>query len=216
MKITRLKTKDLIPNERNVRTHSEKQIKEFAKSIEMFGVVRPVVVDENNMLIAGHGLWLTLQHLGIEEVDAVVMTGLSESEKLKLMLADNKIYELGNTNFDYFNEILKEISLGGDLNIPGFDEDILSSLIADDLDVDVNIQNYGTLEDEHIQEIKNQGEELEQKLQKENTILHATDEGVREVELNPEKIQVEVNEDFADGNPRPFVICEHCGEKIWL
>jgi hypothetical protein len=216
MKITRLKTSELIPNERNVRTHSEKQIKEFAKSIKMFGVVRPVVVDENNVLIAGHGLWLTLKHLGIEEVDAIVMQGLTEAEKLKLMLADNKIYELGNTNFNFFNDILKEISLGGDLDIPGFDEDILNSLVAEDLDVDISLKSYGTLQDEHIETIQNQGKELEQKLQNENTVVQATEGGSRQIELNPEKIQVEVNEDFADGNPRPFVICEHCGEKIWL
>lgn len=216
MKLTRFKVADLIPNERNVRIHSEKQIKEFAKSIQMFGVVRPVVIDENNMLIAGHGLWQTLKHLGIEEVDAVVMQGLTEAEKLKLMLADNKIYELGNTNFDYFNDILKEISLGGDLDIPGFDKDVLGSLIADDFMVDEDITNYGKVDQQHIETIQEQGRELEQKLERETKVVHATEEGAKEIVLNPEKIQVEVNEDFSDGNPRPFVICEHCGEKIWL
>ena len=212
----KVKVNDLIPNEKNVRTHGEKQIQEFKKSIEMFGVIRPVVIDENNVLIAGHGLHKALKELGIEEVDAYILKGLTEEKKLKLMLSDNKIYELGTTNFDFFSDILKDISLGGDLNIPGYDEDILNSLIVTDINADKDISKYGEVDDERIEEIKSQGNSFNEKMGKENLTVQSSLDGEKEIVLDPEKIKVEINESFPDGNPRPYVICEHCGEKTWL
>ena len=91
MKIVRKKLSELKPAERNVRIHSEKQVKEFVRSLESFGQIRPIVIDEDNTILAGNGLYAALMAKGESSADCYVVTGLSETEKKKLMLADNKI-----------------------------------------------------------------------------------------------------------------------------
>lgn len=50
--------------ERNVRMHTDKQLTEFRRSVEMFGQIRPIVIDENNVMLAGNGLYETLLSMG--------------------------------------------------------------------------------------------------------------------------------------------------------
>lgn len=95
MKVTRMKLASLKMPEKNVRIHSEKQVKEFVRSLDAFGQIRPIVVDEDNTILAGNGLYAALMAKGETEADVYVMKGLSPNEKKKLMLADNKIYSLG-------------------------------------------------------------------------------------------------------------------------
>ena len=58
----------LRPNPGNVRTHSNKQIRQIANSIKQFGFTAPIIVDENNLILAGHGRWLAAKLLGLHEV----------------------------------------------------------------------------------------------------------------------------------------------------
>lgn len=60
MKQLTMKLKDLVRPERNIRIHTEKQLEEFERSVRMFGQIRPIVVDENNTILAGNGLYETL------------------------------------------------------------------------------------------------------------------------------------------------------------
>src|SRR5688500_18959391 len=76
---------------RNAHTHSKKQIRQIANSIKRFGWTYPILVDENNNVIAGHGRLLASSLLGLREVPVIVMTGLSQLEIRALALADNKI-----------------------------------------------------------------------------------------------------------------------------
>ena len=64
MKITRVKLADMRKMDKNVRKHTEKQIKEYVRSLEMFGQVRPIVVDEDNTIIAGNGMYDALLSMG--------------------------------------------------------------------------------------------------------------------------------------------------------
>ena len=131
----------LRPAEKNVRIHNEKQINELKKSIEAFGQIRPIVTDENGVIIVGHGLWETLKFMGETHAKVLVLEGLSEAEKKKLMLADNKIYELGNTDFDAILELLEEIKLEGDrLDISGSDMEVFEALLADTEDLDLELK----------------------------------------------------------------------------
>ena len=114
--------------EKNVRVHSDRQIKEYIRSIEMFGQIRPLVIDENNVVLAGNGLLTALKEMGRETADCYVVTGLTSKQKKKLMLVDNKIFELGVNDTGAFDEILRE--LGGDIDIPGYDVDLLKTLTA--------------------------------------------------------------------------------------
>lgn len=126
MRTQKVKLEKLIPNERNVRVHGEKQINEFKKSIEQFGIIRPIVCDENYVILCGHGLYRALIQMGRTEADILILTGLSETQKKKLLLADNKIYTLGSDDYDAIDKLLYE--LNGDFDIPGFSAEDLELL----------------------------------------------------------------------------------------
>ena len=170
MKQLTLKLSELVRPERNIRIHTEKQLEEFERSVRMFGQIRPIVVDEKNTILAGNGLYETLLRMGEEQALVYKYEDLTESQKKKLMIADNKIFSLGIENLDTLNEFLEE--LNGDLDIPGFDEEILKQMVADADEVTEKISEYGTLDEEEIQQIKEANEKREQKeLQKRGKLL---------------------------------------------
>ena len=115
--------------EGNTRLHSAKQIKEYIRSIEMFGQLRPMVIDENNVVLAGNGLLAAMRKMGTTQGACHVVKGLNANEKKKLMIADNRIAELGEENQFAFEEIIRELS--GDVDIPGYGVDILKRMASD-------------------------------------------------------------------------------------
>ena len=94
MKITVKKLSELHKPAHNIRRHSEKQLTEYIRSIEMFGQVKPLVVAEDGEIIAGNGLYEALLRMGRETCDCYVMVGLTDVQKKKLMMADNKVVAL--------------------------------------------------------------------------------------------------------------------------
>jgi hypothetical protein len=206
MKIVRKKLTDLHPAERNVRIHSEKQVTEFVRSLESFGQIRPIVVDEDNTILAGNGLYAALMAKGETSADCYVMTGLSENEKKKLMLADNKIYSLGVDDMDVFEQFLKE--LGDDLEIPGYDEELLKTITADLEDVDEMLSGYGTVTEQTKQQIATTAEKYEAQ-----GAQHA--EAAEEIKpASP--APVTTAEGPQEALPKRFIQCPKCGERIWL
>lgn len=85
------KVDELIPYALNSRTHSETQVAQLAASIREFGFTNPVLVDEKNNLIAGHGRLLAARKLGLDEVPAILVTGLDDRRRRALVIADNKL-----------------------------------------------------------------------------------------------------------------------------
>src|ERR1700758_3523972 len=83
----------LAPNDRNARTHSRKQIRQIADSIAAFGFVVPILIDDDGVIIAGHGRYAAAILLDLKEVPAIKVTGLSEAKRRALALADNRIAE---------------------------------------------------------------------------------------------------------------------------
>ena len=81
----------LKPNPRNARTHSKNQIRQIADSVRAFGFTSPVLIDENGLLLAGHGRFGAAKLLEWKTIPAVVIAGLSDAKKRALALADNKI-----------------------------------------------------------------------------------------------------------------------------
>ena len=201
MKVTQMKLKDLKKPERNVRMHTDQQIKEFERSVTMFGQIRPIVVDENNVILAGNGLYDTLVKMGKEKADVYKVENLTENQKKKLMVADNKIFSLGVDNLETLNSFIEE--LRDDLDIPGFDEDILRQMVSDAEEVTEKISEYGTLDEAEIQNIKDNAERKAQNFE-ESTGTTVTSELIQE-EQDEETTEI-----------KKFVICPNCGEKIWL
>ena len=217
MKVIKKRLDDLKHPEKNVRIHSEQQIRELKRSLEKFGQTRALVVDENNVILIGNGLYEAMVSLGYQEASVYVKTELSENDKKKLMIADNKTYALGIDNLDTLNEFLEELQ--GDLDIPGYDEEILQQMVADADEVTEKISEYGTVDESEIQKIKEANEKREQKAaaaeisdnnsenssENPNTSDNQSSERQNTTETEPEITET-----------RKFVICPNCGEKIWL
>ena len=211
MKQLTLKLSELVRPERNIRIHTEKQLEEFERSVRMFGQIRPIVVDEKNTILAGNGLYETLLRMGEDQALVYKYDDLTESQKKKLMIADNKIFSLGIENLDTLNEFLEE--LNGDLDIPGFDEEILKQMVADADEVTEKISEYGTLDEEEIQQIKEANEKREQK-----ELESVSEEGkaIVQTDLPQQGGQSATMESPESAETRRFVICPKCGEQIWL
>lgn len=110
---------DLKPAPRNARTHSEAQVQQIANSMREFGWTNPILIDEANGIIAGHGRVLGAKALGWEEGPVIVARGWSEAQKRAYVIADNRIAE--NAGWDQAVLALEF----GELDGMGFDLDVL-------------------------------------------------------------------------------------------
>src|SRR5665213_1616622 len=100
----------LKPDPKNPRRHSDKQIKQIARSIETFGFVVPILVDQNNFIVAGHGRYLAAQILKLAEVPVIKLEHLIEAEVKALRIADNRLTEASEWNDELLAETLKDLS----------------------------------------------------------------------------------------------------------
>lgn len=226
MIITKVPLRLLKVPDKNVRIHSAKQIEEFKRSIEMFGQIRPIVCDEEYTIIAGNGLYAALSALGWAEADCYIVSGLSEVEKKKLMLADNRIFSLGVDDLQAFDEILLE--LGNDFDIPGYDASLLETLTISLDDADDYISGYGIISEESKEQMQKasekyrmEEEEFEDSYEEYRPAapLHPQESASSGLQ-RPENIGASVEENPI-GEPlkplqRQFLVCPKCGEKIWL
>lgn len=207
MKVTEVSIDKVILAEKSVRMHTEIQVKEFARSLEMFGQIRPIVVDGKYNIACGNGLYLAAQSLGWAKVKVLVMNNLSEKDKKKLMIADNRIFELGVSNLEILDEFFKELQ--DDLVIPGYDESTLQMLVGDLDAVNAQLDDYGIIDKEKVEEIKSQQAAVEQKIER-----VAAEENT-DTEDYDNSDGFESNSVVEDDNGR-YVICPKCGEKVWL
>jgi site-specific DNA-methyltransferase (adenine-specific) len=93
MKIEQLAIKEIKPYERNAKKHDERQIKNVMQSIKNYGIVQPLVVDKDNVLIIGHCRLIASKRLKLKEVPVVRMNELTQEQVDKLRLLDNKLNE---------------------------------------------------------------------------------------------------------------------------
>lgn len=213
MKVLTMKLDELVKPEKNVRIHTEQQLKEFRRSVAMFGQIRPIVVDENNVILAGNGLYDTLVMMGKETADVYRYDNLTENQKKKLMIADNKIFSLGVENLDVLNCFLE--GLHGDLDIPGFDEEILKQMVSEAEDVTEKISEYGILDDEGIQSIRDSAGRKERQVQRPEMVQMPETQIRQKPEIMTGRTDTGETGTFA-GETGTFVICPGCGEKICL
>lgn len=124
MQISNLKISDLIPYKSNARTHPKKQIDLLAKNIERFGFTVPVLIDKDNVIIAGHGRILALKQLGKTEVPCVRMENLNEEEIKALRLADNQLGLMSDWDMNLVVSELKGLSMEM-IDLTGFSKDLI-------------------------------------------------------------------------------------------
>jgi hypothetical protein len=109
-KVERVATKMLKVNPRNAKRHPQKQVELIAENITVFGFTNPLLIDEDNNIIAGHARYAAALHLGLPEVPAIRFSHLTAREKRALALADNKLAELGTWDEDILAAELREIT----------------------------------------------------------------------------------------------------------
>lgn len=114
---------DLKPDPRNARTHPKKQIAQLCASLREFGFTNPVLVDEHSILIAGHGRLRAAREIGLTEVPAIELAGLTDVQKKALRLADNKIALNAGWDLEILRLELEDIGtldVDFDLSLTGF------------------------------------------------------------------------------------------------
>ena len=123
MKIVEIELDKLKPFKNNPRKHTDEQIEQIAKSIEEFGFLNPILVDEKNTILAGHGRYMASQTINLKRVPVVIAENLSKEQKQALVIADNKIASNSTWDENLLWDQIRELNdKGFDLNILAFEE----------------------------------------------------------------------------------------------
>lgn len=136
MNIINIKLSDLKPYERNPRNNKE-AVDYVANSIREFGFKNPIIVDKNNVIVAGHTRYLACKKLGIKEVPCVIADDLTDEQIKAFRLADNKVSEIATWDLDLLDEELNDL-LNFDMSDFGFDVGLeeLEEAQEDEFDID--------------------------------------------------------------------------------
>jgi DNA modification methylase len=124
---------DLIPYVNNSRTHSEEQVQQVASSIKEFGFTNPILIDEDDSIIAGHGRLMAAKLLSLDEVPTITLAGLSEAQKKAYVIADNQLALNSGWDLDKLGVELERLTeLEFDIDLLGFDDDFLAGLLEEE------------------------------------------------------------------------------------
>lgn len=131
--VEELPTAALNANPRNARTHSKRQLRQITASIREFGFVNPILVDEADQIIAGHGRLAAARQLGLERVPAIRLRHLTDAQKRALAIADNKLAENAGWDRDLLAlelQDLLEMDIDFEVTATGFEMGEIDVLIA--------------------------------------------------------------------------------------
>jgi DNA modification methylase len=124
LEVTYLPTTSLKPHPQNPRVHKDKQVGQIAQSIKAFGFNVPILVDERQNVVAGHGRLLAARKLGWDTVPVIKLGHLTESQYSAFLIADNRLTENSSWDERLLGEqlkVLSELELDFDLEVTGFE-----------------------------------------------------------------------------------------------
>lgn len=127
---------DLKPYENNARLHPQEQIDKIENSINEFGFITPVIIDENNMILVGHGRTEAAKQAGLKEVPYKRVTNLTDEQKRAYILADNKLSDIAEWDEELLQMELDNITL--DMSAFGFDDLMEQEFEVNDDDFKIN------------------------------------------------------------------------------
>lgn len=186
----------LIENPDNPIIHPQEQIEALAKSMKKYGQYYPIIVDENMNILCGHGKKKALEFMGETKADVTIMTGLSQKDKMKLLLEDNKIQSLSFAEYGKIDKIIKSI---GEPDIIGFNADYINAII-----------NEGKQEVKEI--IDNAGAKLT-----EAPAMMPDSQRVEQIKPEVAEREDDEYESVTAGMEQArTIICPHCGKEIVL
>ena len=137
LEVVYIATTDLIPYANNPRTHSDQQVAQVAASIQEFGFNNPILIDEHNGIIAGHGRLAAAQKLDLKLVPTIMLEGLTEAQRKAYVIADNKLTENSGWDYNLLSielDRLKELDFS--LDVLALDDELLKELPNALLDTD--------------------------------------------------------------------------------
>ena len=162
MQLINKNIEDLILYANNARTHSDEQVLQIASSIKEFGFTNPVLLDEKDGVIAGHGRIMAAKLLKMDEVPTITLSGLSETQIKAYIIADNKLALNSGWDEEMLKVELSELEeLGYDMDLTGFEKFEIDELFGDEENItseefgdknkEVDVDNY---DDEMILKFK--------------------------------------------------------------
>lgn len=205
MKIEVIKLAELKPLEKNVRKHNEKQIRELIRSLDQFGQTRAIIVDEDNNVLIGNGLYMAMRQRGDDVAECSRITGLTENQKKKLVITDNKIYALGIDDYSVITDFINDITLDGDFDIAGFDDDVIRQMTKELDEINTDVMNYGTVP----QEVAQAQQAVTEKRENESAQVVQEQRPSAEQPVYTAPVSAAVNTERT-------IICPACGEVIHL
>lgn len=132
MQIEQIGIATLIPFAKNSRTHSDAQVAQIAASIREFGFTNPVLIDEANGIIAGHGRVMAARKLKLTEVPCIRLAHLTDAQKRAYVIADNKLALNAGWDEAMLKLELADLkALDFDLDLTGFNTDEIDALLAE-------------------------------------------------------------------------------------
>ena len=124
------KTLDLKPYANNQRQHSPAQIDAIARSIEAVGFTKPVIIDEKDEILAGHGAWMAAQQLGLPDIPTIKRSGLTAGQKKAYRIADNRLAETSTWDDKALAAEFAELTrMGFDMSLTGFNQTDIEFLL---------------------------------------------------------------------------------------
>lgn len=122
----------LTPSKANPRTHSKKQVRQIAESIERFGFTNPVLIDDGGGIIAGHGRVAAAKLLGMVEVPVRRLNHLSPADRRAYIIADNRLAELAGWDPEILaSELQALIELDFEVELTGFATGEIDIILGD-------------------------------------------------------------------------------------
>ncbi len=141
MEIIKIKINDVIPYSKNAKLHPREQIEQIKNSILEFGNNDPIAIDEDNVIIEGHGRYEALKELGYEEIECIKLFDLSQEQRNAYRIVHNQLTMNTDWDIETLKEELSKIKL--DMSLLGIDESLLDEIeeetkeaVEDDFDID--------------------------------------------------------------------------------
>ena len=148
MQIKMVKIEDLKPYENNPRFNDD-AVEYVAKSIKVFGFKVPMVIDKENVIVAGHTRYKASMELGLKEVPCIIADDLTEEQIKAFRLADNKVSEQASWNYDLLDLELDDIL---ELNMEDFG--------FENIDINLDIDDSQFVQDTEITKNKDEKKEI--------------------------------------------------------
>ena len=141
--IEKISIDKLIPYANNARTHSDEQVAQIAASIREFGFNNPVLIAEDDTIIAGHGRVMAARKLNLSEVPCLRLSHLTETQRKAYILADNKLALNAAWDVDLLKlEIQDLMSEKFAVELTGFDLQELAKILDNQEDLELNEEKY--------------------------------------------------------------------------